>query len=57
MFFGDLYQERVETCPSTGTSLTAAGRDAFNNYIRNSLVNATPYNQMAQRADRLAGDQ
>ena len=47
MFFGDLYKN-ASTWPSTGTSLTIYGRDAFNTYIRNALTNATPYNQVAQ---------
>ena len=48
----------LRTSPSTGTIVTtAAGRDAFNTYIRNSLTNGTPYNQMASDADRLPGNQ
>jgi uncharacterized protein DUF1549/uncharacterized protein DUF1553 len=46
MFYGDLFKN-ASSFPSTGTQITAAGRDAFNNYIRNGLLNATPYNQMA----------
>ncbi len=46
MFFGDLYKN-AQTWPSTGTSIAAQGRDAFNTYIRNALTNGTPYNQVA----------
>jgi hypothetical protein len=46
MFYGDLFKNAA-SFPSTGTTITAAGRDAFNNYIRNGLLNGTPYNQMA----------
>ncbi len=46
MFFGDLYKN-ASTWPSTGTSLYVQGRDAFNSWIHDSLVNGTPYNKMA----------
>jgi len=46
MFFGDLYKN-ASTWPSTSVSVTTYGRDAFNTYIRNALVNGTPYNQVA----------
>ena len=46
MFYGDLFKN-ASTFPSTGTQITATGRDAFNNFIRNGLLNAMPYNQMA----------
>jgi len=46
MFYGDLFKN-ASSFASTGTTITAAGRDAFNNFIRNGLLNAMPYNQMA----------
>jgi hypothetical protein len=46
MFFGDLYKN-AQNWPSTGTQLSAQGRDGFNTYIRSSLTNGTPYNQVA----------
>ncbi len=46
MFYGDLFKN-ASTWPSTGTSLTIYGRDAFNSYIRNFLQNGVPYNQVA----------
>ncbi|HLX42105.1 MAG TPA: DUF1553 domain-containing protein, partial [Bryobacteraceae bacterium] len=46
MFYGDLFRNAA-SFPSTGTQITATGRDAFNNFIRNGLLNGTPYNQMA----------
>jgi hypothetical protein len=46
MFYGDLFKN-ASNWPSTGTSLAVQGRDAFNAWIRTSLQNGTPYNQMA----------
>ena len=46
MFYGDLFKN-ASSFPSTGTVITAQGRDAFNAYIRAALTNGTPYNQVA----------
>src|SRR5450432_4217251 len=46
MFYGDLYQNTV-TRPSTTLNRAAQGRNAFYQYIRDSLANGKPYNQMA----------
>jgi len=46
MFYGDLLKNTV-TFPSTGLNRFAAGRNAFYQYIHDSLANAKPYNQMA----------
>src|SRR5579871_2220334 len=40
MFYGDLFRNAA-SFPSTGTQITATGRDAFNNFIRNGLLNGT----------------
>jgi len=46
MFYGDLYQNTV-TRPSTSLNRFAQGRNAFYQYIHDSLANGKPYNQMA----------
>ena len=47
MYFGDQFKS-ASNFPSSGTQLSAGGRDGFNTYIRNFLTNDTPYNQVAQ---------
>jgi uncharacterized protein DUF1553/uncharacterized protein DUF1549 len=46
MYFGDQFKS-ASTFPSTGTTLYSGGRDGLNTYIRNFLINDTPYNQVA----------
>jgi len=46
MYFGDLYQNTV-TKSSTSLNRFAQGRNAFYQWIHDSLANGTPYNQMA----------
>jgi hypothetical protein len=46
MYFGDLYQNTV-TKPSTSLTRFAQGRNAFYQWIHDSLSNGKPYNQMA----------
>jgi hypothetical protein len=46
MFYGDLYQNTV-TRSGIALNRSAQGRNAFYQYIRDSLANGTPYNQMA----------
>jgi hypothetical protein len=46
MFYGDLLKNTVNF-PSTGLNRFAAGRNAFYQYIHDSLANGKPYNQMA----------
>jgi len=46
MFYGDLFKN-ASNWPTTSTSVTTYGRDAFNTYIRSWLTNGTPYNQVA----------
>ncbi len=46
MFYGDLLKNTV-SFPSTGLNRFAAGRNAFYQYIHDSLANGKPYNQMA----------
>jgi hypothetical protein len=46
MFFGDLFQNTtVKT--STGTNRQSSGRNAFYRWIKDSIANGKPYNQMA----------
>lgn len=46
MFYGDLFGNTV-TKPSTGLTRAAFGRNAFYQWIKDSLTNNKPYNQMA----------
>jgi len=46
MFYGDLFQNTV-TRPSTGVNRFAQGRNAFYQYIHDSLTNGKPYTAMA----------
>ncbi|HLK50875.1 MAG TPA: DUF1549 domain-containing protein [Bryobacteraceae bacterium] len=46
MFYGDLFQNTV-TRPSTGLQRFPQGRNAFYQWIKDSLTNNKPYNQMA----------
>jgi len=46
MYFGDLYQA-TSNKPSTAVNRFPSGRNAFQQWIRNSLANGKPYNQMA----------
>jgi len=46
MFYGDLFQNTV-TRPSTGVNRFAQGRNAFYQYIHDSLANGKSYAQMA----------
>ena len=46
MFYGDLFQNTVQK-PSTGLVRFAQGRNAFYTYIKTSLTNNKPYNQIA----------
>jgi hypothetical protein len=46
MFYGDLLKNTV-TFNTTGLNRFAAGRNAFYQYIHDSLANGKPYNQMA----------
>ncbi|HKE25869.1 MAG TPA: DUF1553 domain-containing protein [Bryobacteraceae bacterium] len=46
MFYGDLFQNTV-TRPSTGVNRFASGRNAFYQYIHDSLANGKSYAQMA----------
>lgn len=46
MFYGDLFQN-TDNRPSTGLRRFPGGRNAFYQYIHDSLLNAKPYNQMA----------
>lgn len=46
MFFGDMYRNTV-TRPSSGVTRFARGRNAFYQWIKDSLANGKPYNQMA----------
>lgn len=55
MFYGDLFQN-VITRQSTGVNRFAQGRNAFYQYIHDSLANATPYNQMASDLISTAND-
>jgi hypothetical protein len=55
MFFGDLYKNTV-TLASTGTVRYADGRNAFYNWIKDSVANNKPYNQMATELISASGD-
>ena len=46
MFYGDLLKN-TDQFPSTGLRRFPAGRNAFYQYIHDSLANGKPYNQMA----------
>ncbi len=46
MFYGDLFRN-ASAFPNTGVAQNTQGRDAFNHWIRDSLFNNKPYNQMA----------
>src|SRR5436305_902601 len=46
MFYGDLFQNTVNR-PSTALVRFAQGRNAFYQWIKDSLANRKPYNQMA----------
>jgi len=46
MYFGDLYHN-VDSRPSTGLRRYPEGRNAFYNYIHDSLAENKPYNKMA----------
>ncbi|HWB83465.1 MAG TPA: DUF1549 domain-containing protein [Bryobacteraceae bacterium] len=46
MYFGDMYQNTVSK-PSSGLVRYAQGRNAFYTWIKESLANNKPYNQMA----------
>ena len=46
VFYSDLFKNTVNF-PSTGLNRFAAGRNAFYQYIHDSLANGKPYNQMA----------
>jgi len=54
MYFGDLYQNSV-TKPSTGLNRFVQGRNAFYQWIHDSLANGKPYNQMASELIATAG--
>ena len=46
MFYGDLFQNTQQR-PSTSLNRFPQGRNAFYQYIKDSLTNGKPYNQMA----------
>jgi hypothetical protein len=46
MYFGDLYKN-TSNRPSTGVNRFPQGRNAFYTWIKDSLTNGKPYNQMA----------
>ena len=46
MYFGDLYQNTT-TRPSTSLNRFVQGRNAFYQWVHDSLANGKPYNQMA----------
>ena len=46
MYFGDLYKNTI-TRPSSGVNRFPQGRNAFYQWIKDSLSNGKPYNQMA----------
>src|SRR5205085_6822907 len=46
MYFGDLYQN-TQNKPSSGLNRFPQGRNAFYQWIHDSLANNKPYNQMA----------
>jgi hypothetical protein len=55
MYFGDLFQNTV-TKPSSAVNRLAQGRNAFYQYIHDSLAKDTPYNQVASELIGTAGD-
>jgi hypothetical protein len=55
MYFGDLYQNTV-TKPSTSLTRFAQGRNAFYQWIHDSLATGKPYNQMATELITTAAD-
>jgi hypothetical protein len=55
MFFGDLYKN-TDNKPSTGVRRYAQGRNALYQWIRESLSNGRPYNQIASELISTATD-
>jgi Protein of unknown function (DUF1549)/Protein of unknown function (DUF1553) len=55
MYFGDLYQNTV-TKSSTSLRRFPQGRNAFYQWIHDSLANGTPYNRMAAQLIAAAAD-
>jgi hypothetical protein len=55
MYFGDLYQN-VDSKPSTSLRRFPQGRNAFYQWIKASLANGKPYNQMATELISAAND-
>jgi hypothetical protein len=55
MFYGDLYQN-TDTRPSTSLRRFPQGRNAFYQYIHDSLASGKPYNQMAAELIAAAGE-
>jgi Protein of unknown function (DUF1549)/Protein of unknown function (DUF1553) len=55
MFYGDLYQNTVNR-PSTNLTRFAQGRNAFYQYIHDSLADGKPYNQMATELITATGE-
>ncbi len=55
MYFGDLFQNTVSK-PSTGLQRFPEGRNAFYQWIKDSLAQGKPYNQMAAELISAAGD-
>jgi uncharacterized protein (UPF0297 family) len=55
MFYGDLFQNVVNK-QSTGVTRFTQGRNAFYQYIHDSLTNGTPYNQIASDLISTAND-
>jgi hypothetical protein len=55
MFYGDLFKNTV-TKPSTGLNRFAQGRNAFYQWINQSLANGKPYNQMATELISIQSD-
>jgi hypothetical protein len=53
MFFGDLYKNTTNK-PSTGINRFAQGRNALYQWIKDSLSNGKPYNQMASELISIA---
>src|ERR1035437_3331947 len=54
MYFGDLYQN-TPIKPSSGVIRLAQGRNAFYQWIHDSIANGKPYNQMATELIATAG--
>src|SRR5215831_11369572 len=55
MYYGDLFQNTVSK-PSTGLVRYAQGRNAFYQWIHDSLANNKPYNQVASELITAAAD-